>query len=893
MDARKKFRMLGKDAMKNIYLRLAVIGGVVALGATAIGQSMMASRESSDPEPIEISQIPPGTQPQQVAAAFPDSQVVLASNDSPAEPSAEQPTPAKPPVTAATPTPAARFSVSESATSNETASPPANPAAAAANDGSAPPSRFSRFLGDSPSPPADSGPSTTEVTATPAASSSGSRFSIGDNAAPTPANPAAEAEPTNPASSGGTPTPPGPQSFATDSEASPPANPAAGMSPPPVRFQSGLPAAAADTAQQVTDTANSLAAEANAATDQAASSVRGAVENANNRFSSMVNSASQSISDQANAVTDSINEQMPQTAPMQPRFSSSANPAPQPTSAESATPTPPNPTRFSATTPAPSEPTAATPQPSVIGSATPSPYSQTRGFSASPAPPAMEEPSPQPMSQPQPTRFEQSPQIASLPSAATSAMTSGAMAASRPGEVHLEGDQQPSIRLEKVAPPEVQVGKVTTFEVQVENNGRVDASNVVVRDMVPTGAKLVSTSPQAQQGADGSLVWELGTLRPNERKTLKLEILPLQEGEIGSVASVVFAAKASAKSVVTRPKLEISQSSAGTVLAGNQLGITITLSNPGTGAATGIVLEENVPGNFAHPAGKELEFSVGTLRPGESRQLDLVLNAVAAGRVQNILRARGDGNLNAEHALDLEVVAPKLQVAMTGPKLRYLERPAKYTVSVSNPGTAPAHEIDVVTYLPKGLKFVEANNAGQYDSTRHAVFWNLQELPPSQTGTVELVALPIEPGEQRLRVEGSAQKGLTAEDESMVRVEGLAAMYFEVADLADPIEVGKQTTYEIKVVNQGSKEATNVNVTAMLPAGMKALGADGEVPGNVQGQQVTFQPIGRIDPKQTVRLKIQAQGTMPGDQRIVVRVRTDGIPDPITKEESTTVYTDQ
>ncbi|WP_158261271.1 MULTISPECIES: DUF11 domain-containing protein [Pirellulaceae] len=872
--------MLGKDAMKNIYLRLAVIGGVVALGATAIGQSMLASRDP-EPEPIEISQIPPGTTPQQLAASFPDSQVVLASNDTPAETSSDQPTPAKPPVATGTPTPAARFSISDS---EEPAQPtPAASNPAATGEGSAPPSRFSRFLGNSSANPAATEPAASELSTT-ATSAAGSRFSIGDTPTPAAANPAAEA--TNPAAAP-TPMPPGPQSFATDAAGPTPASPT-GMSPPPVRFQSGLPGAAESVAEQVKDTANTIASEVNVATEDASSAVRGVVENANNRFSSMVNSATQSISDQAGAMTDAVNEQLPQTAPMQPRFSSNVGGSPSPAAAESATPTPPNPTRFSATNTATN-----TPQPSVMGSATPPAYGQTRGFSASPSPAPTEmaeQPLPayQETSQPQPTRFSQPPQIASLPSAAE-----GAMVSARPGDIHLEGDQQPSIRLEKVAPPEVQVGKVTTFEVHVENNGQVDASNVIVRDMVPAGTKLVSTSPQAQQGADGSLVWDLGTLRPQERKTLKLEILPLEEGNIGSVASVVFSAKASAKSIVTRPKLEISQSSAATVLAGNQLGITITITNPGTGAATGVVLEENVPGNFAHPAGNELEFEVGTLKPGESRQLDLVLNAVSAGRVQNVLRARGDGNLTAEHAVELEVVAPKLQVAMTGPKLRYLERPAKYTVSVSNPGTAPAHEIDVVTYLPKGLKFVEANNAGQYDSTRHAVFWNLQELPPAQTGTVELVALPIEAGDQRLRVEGSASKGLTAEDESTVRVEGLAAIFFEVADVADPIEVGKQTTYEIKVVNQGSKEAMNIQVAAALPQGLRAIAADGEVPGQVQGQQVVFQPIGRIDPKQTVRLQIQVQGTMPGDQRIRVQVRTDGIPDPITKEESTTVYTDQ
>ena len=128
------------------------------------------------------------------------------------------------------------------------------------------------------------------------------------------------------------------------------------------------------------------------------------------------------------------------------------------------------------------------------------------------------------------------------------------------------------------------------------------------------------------------MVWSLGSLKPQERKTLKLELVPLEEGHIGSVASVSFAAKASVKSIVTRPQLTVTQASSAKVLAGNQLGITITINNPGTGAATGVVLEEQVPEIFSHPAGKELEFEVGTLKPGESRTLDLVLNATAPAR---------------------------------------------------------------------------------------------------------------------------------------------------------------------------------------------------------------------------------------------------------------------
>ena len=72
---------------------------------------------------------------------------------------------------------------------------------------------------------------------------------------------------------------------------------------------------------------------------------------------------------------------------------------------------------------------------------------------------------------------------------------------------------------------------------------------------------------------------------------------------------------------------------------------------------------------------------------------------------------------------------------------------------------------------------------------------------------------------KRLQVEGNAQQGLTDEVKRDVLVEGLAAIMFEVRDSEDPIEVGGETSYEIRVVNQGTKAATNVQVVVDLAAG--------------------------------------------------------------------------
>ncbi|HEV3418390.1 MAG TPA: hypothetical protein VG056_16315 [Pirellulales bacterium] len=463
----------------------------------------------------------------------------------------------------------------------------------------------------------------------------------------------------------------------------------------------------------------------------------------------------------------------------------------------------------------------------------------------------------------------------------------------RPGVKQLEGAQSPHLTIEKVAPAEVQVGKPAKFEIKVRNTGNVTAQGVEIHDEIPKGTQLVGTTPAATQGPRGEMVWSLGTLNPGDQVVAQLELLPITEGEIGSVASVTFRADASARTVATKPQLTLQVSGPKQVMIGDDATLTIRLSNPGSGAAGGIVLSERVPAGLRHPAGSELEFEVGTLKPGESRQIELTLNAAQAGRATNTLLARAEGNLKAEEKAEFDVVAPGLSVAMTGPSKRYLERQATYTVSVSNPGTAPAKDVQLVTQLPKGLKFVKANNSGQYDPNTNTVSWSLEELPAAESGSVTLVAVPIEVGEQKMKVQGKARQGLSDEKEQTVVVEGLAALAFDVQAADEAIEIGGETTYQIHIVNQGSKGASNVQIAAIFPAELKATRAEGPSRETVEDHRVQFEPLARLAPKADATFRIRAQALQAGDLRVKVQLTTDETRQPITKESSTRVYSDQ
>ena len=462
----------------------------------------------------------------------------------------------------------------------------------------------------------------------------------------------------------------------------------------------------------------------------------------------------------------------------------------------------------------------------------------------------------------------------------------------RPGGSHLEGPQDPSVSIEKRAPAEVQVGKPAPFEILVHNTGRVAAEDVQVVDVVPQGMRVESTRPQAEQAGE-RLVWSLGRIAAGEERKIEIQLVPTREGELGSVASLSYRAEASTRTLATKPVLQLEVNAPRQALIGEEVKLAIHLVNSGSGAAKDVILYNALPPQLKHDAGGELEYEVGTLAPGESRDVQLTLRAAAAGQVRNPLIVRADGNVLAEAEAALEVIAPSLEVALEGPRRRYLERQATYVMSVNNPGTAPAKDIELVSHLPSGMKFVSANNAGEYDEAKHAVHWSLAELPQGETGRVTLVTMPTEAGQQRLTIEGTADLNLSDRHEETITVEGLAAIFFEVVDVADPIEVGGQTTYEVRVVNQGTKSAQNVRVAALVPEGLEFQGAEGPVRHTHEGGRLLFDPLPRLAPKADTTFFIKAQGAAAGDQRLRVQVICDAMDQPVTKEESTRVYSDR
>jgi hypothetical protein len=191
------------------------------------------------------------------------------------------------------------------------------------------------------------------------------------------------------------------------------------------------------------------------------------------------------------------------------------------------------------------------------------------------------------------------------------------------------------------------------------------------------------------------------------------------------------------------------------------------------------------------------------------------------------------------------------------------------------------------------MKFVRANNAGWHDERTHRVLWNLEELPPGETGTVEVVVMPVALGPQKIMAAARSADGLADQVAHVCEVEGLAAVSFEVMDSEDPIEVDGVTEYVVRVGNQGTKPATGVRVTASLLGDLEPVEAQGPAGHRVENRAVVFEPLVKLAPSEEAVFRIRARGRRAGDQRVQVQVVSEDHAAPITKEEITRVYDDR
>ncbi len=440
------------------------------------------------------------------------------------------------------------------------------------------------------------------------------------------------------------------------------------------------------------------------------------------------------------------------------------------------------------------------------------------------------------------------------------------------------------VYVEKIAPAQVVVGQDFDYLINITNVLKVKVADVKVTDIIPANFTLKNSVPQPS-----GKVWNLGTLAPNETKTIKITGSANSTDALTNCIKVTYNPLLCVVTQVIQPSLKLTADSTPEVILCDTILLTFNVTNNGTGCAQNVVVTSTLPAGVTTVDGKtSIIKRIDCLDTAQSKKYDVTLKASKPGKYTFPVVAKADGNLKANASTVTVVRQPVLTISKTGSKTVYIGRPAKYTITVKNVGDGDAVNTVVKDVLPSNMSFVSASGNGKL--VGNSVQWTLGTLKPNASATLDLKLTALSAGVARDEASAVGACCDKVVADAKTDVKGIPALLLEVIDLDDPIEVGSNVTYVITVTNQGSATATNISLKCTLENNQQYVSASGASDVNVKGQVVQTLPLPTLAPKAKATWKVTVKSLTAGDVRFSVEMKSDQLKRPVSETESTNLY---
>ncbi|WP_334056460.1 isopeptide-forming domain-containing fimbrial protein [Polaribacter sp. P097] len=408
------------------------------------------------------------------------------------------------------------------------------------------------------------------------------------------------------------------------------------------------------------------------------------------------------------------------------------------------------------------------------------------------------------------------------------------------------------------------INDTVKYSIAVSNSGPNSANNVSLTDVLPAGITYVSDNSAGAYNVTTG-VWTIGTV--SNRQTKVLEITATVDSDQGGNAITntttlatgdeadsdnstdVLSATINVTSSNLITKKSITTSSGnGASFEGEVITYTISVLNDGSSNATNVSLTDVLPVGVTyvtHTTTSGLYNSAsGDWLIGDITNNDTVfLNITASvdiGQAGNtitntVTKAIGDqsdptdaGNeLSASIIIDnlADVVVSKT-VDNNNPNVGDI---ITYTLVATNKGPARVTNLVITDNLPTGLTF---GNAIPTKGVWTAPNWTISSLDSGDSATLQLeVTVDANTGGQTLVnnltvTQDQTDSDATADDlTETITVTSSDLVTTKTVDLST-VNEGDTIVYSILVENNGTSDATNVNLTDVLPTGVTYLSDD-------------------------------------------------------------------
>jgi len=255
------------------------------------------------------------------------------------------------------------------------------------------------------------------------------------------------------------------------------------------------------------------------------------------------------------------------------------------------------------------------------------------------------------------------------------------------------------------------------------------------------------------------------------------------------------------------------------------------------------------------------------------------------GRRYHCITPKPCGNF---YLVDLGPAKPDLAIECSVPGQTVVGQRFDVCLTVTNKGNATEPKTTLALQIPAEASLTSA--ADQGTNANGSVVWTIADLQAGAAKQVCATFVSRQPALVAFAATAQGANGSVAKTHCDTQVAGIPAILLETADLDDPIEVGKEVVYEIKVTNQGSAPGTNLKVVCTLPDSEEFVSGTGATQVRAQERAVTMDTLPVLAPKAQAAWRVTVKALKPDDARFKVFVSSDQFEHPIQKDEATHLY---